>query len=101
MTGGKSMGYLEKQKMMPGAAASVFARRGVFRWRAFIRRNLSAYLFLLPALLVFTFFVWYPIVLGFIVSCQSVDLINVSSWVGWENFSEVISDPLFGIAWRK
>jgi multiple sugar transport system permease protein len=101
MMGGKHMEYLEKQKMIPGSTVRVFARRRVFRWRAFIRRNLGAYLFLLPALLVFTFFVWYPIVLGFIVSCQSIDLINVPSWVGWENFSEVISDPLFGIAWRN
>lgn len=98
------MEYLEeqeKQKTLPKSAGSVFPKRGAFRWKAFIRRNLSAYLFLFPALLAFSFFVWYPIVLGFVVSLQNVDLINTPVWVGWENFREVISDPLFAIAWRN
>jgi multiple sugar transport system permease protein len=66
-----------------------------------IRRNFSGYLFLLPALLIFGLFVWYPIILGFIMSFQSVDLINPATWVGWANFRAVFSDPLFGIAWRN
>ena len=66
-----------------------------------VRRNLSGYLFLLPALLIFALFVWYPIVLGILMSFQSVDLINPSAWVGWANYREVLSDPLFGTAWRN
>ncbi len=64
-------------------------------------RNLSDYLFLLPALVVFGLFVWYPIVMGFVMSFQSIDLINPSVWVGWENYRRVISDPLFALAWRN
>lgn len=66
-----------------------------------IRRNLSGYLFLLPALLVFAVFVWYPIILGFAMSFQSIDMINPPAWVGWENYRRVLSDPLFAVAWRN
>ena len=65
------------------------------------RRNFSGYLFLLPALLIFGLFVWYPIILGFIMSFQSVDLITPATWVGWANFRAVFSDPLFSVAWRN
>lgn len=95
------MDYLEKQKARLVPPGGLFAKKSAARWRAFVRRNLSAYLFLLPALLVFTFFVWYPIVLGFIVSFQRIDLINAADWVGWENFREVMGDPLFVVAWRN
>jgi multiple sugar transport system permease protein len=69
--------------------------------RLFFQRNLGGYLFLLPALVIFALFVWYPLVLGFIMSFQSVDMINPPFWVGWANYRQVFSDPLFGIAWRN
>jgi multiple sugar transport system permease protein len=69
--------------------------------RLFLRRNLAGYLFLLPALAIFALFVWYPLVLGFVMSFQNVDIINPSVWVGWTNYQKVFSDPLFGIAWRN
>jgi multiple sugar transport system permease protein len=69
--------------------------------RLFLRRNLGGYLFLLPALFIFALFVWYPLVLGFIISFQSIDMINPAVWVGWTNYQKVFSDPLFGIAWRN
>src|ERR1700730_15149989 len=71
------------------------------RVKRVIRRNFSGYLFLLPALLIFGLFVWYPIILGFIMSFQSVDLITPATWAGWANFRAVFSDPLFAIAWRN
>src|SRR5260370_33434925 len=40
-------------------------------------------------------------VLGFILSFQSVDMINPGVWVGWTNYQKVFSDPLFGVAWRN
>jgi hypothetical protein len=55
------------------------------RARLFIARNLSGYLFLLPAIFIFVLFVWYPLVLGFSLSFQSVDMINPAVWVGWTN----------------
>jgi multiple sugar transport system permease protein len=67
----------------------------------FLQRNLGGYLFLLPALAIFALFVWYPLVLGFVMSFQNVDMINPAAWVGWANYQKVFSDPLFGIAWRN
>src|SRR5256885_2084059 len=68
-----------------------------------IQRNLSGYLFLLPALLVFALFVWYPIVLGFVMSFENVDVVNPANtvWVGWGNYRHVLADPLFAVAWRN
>ncbi|HTK07288.1 MAG TPA: sugar ABC transporter permease [Ktedonobacteraceae bacterium] len=66
-----------------------------------IRRNLNGYLFLLPALIAFALFVWYPIILGFIMSFEHVDMLNPSTWAGWTNYQHVIADPLFLIAWRN
>ncbi len=69
--------------------------------RIALRRSLSGYLFLLPALFIFALFVWYPVVLGILMSFQSVDLINPSTWVGWANYHAVFADPLFAVAWRN
>lgn len=68
--------------------------------RAF-SRNLAGYLFLLPALLIFALFVWYPIILGFLMSFQNVDMINPATWVGLANYRHVLADPFFGVAWRN
>src|SRR5260370_15536687 len=66
-----------------------------------IRRNVSGYLFLLPAFLIFGVFVWYLVNLGVIMSFEGVDLMTPATWVGWTNFRAVFSDPLFAIAWRN
>lgn len=54
--------------------------------------------FLLPALLAFGLFAWWPmggtIVLGF----QTTNLISPPEWVGWSNFERVLGDPILGRA---
>jgi multiple sugar transport system permease protein len=72
-----------------------------FSWKRAIKRNLSAYLFLLPALLLFATFMWWPIINAFITSFQEYDLSFTPEWVGFENFRAVVNDPLFAIAWRN
>ncbi len=57
-----------------------------------IRRNVSGYLFLLPAFLIFGLFVWYPVILGFIMSFQSFA-------IAWRNTLEYTGYALlFGYA---
>lgn len=69
------------------------------------RKNLTGYIFLLPAIVLFLTFAWYPIVNGLLLSFQNIDLIRYSlpdyqiEWVGFENFRSVFSDPLLGTAW--
>jgi multiple sugar transport system permease protein len=66
-----------------------------------IRRNLTSYLFLLPALVIFALFVWYPVILGFVMSFQRVDMLSPATWAGWTNYRHVVADPLFLTAWRN
>ncbi|MGZ3600662.1 MAG: carbohydrate ABC transporter permease [Ktedonobacterales bacterium] len=69
--------------------------------RRFIRRNGAGLLFLLPAFLIFGFFVWYPIVFGFILSFQKNALYGSPTFAGWQNYQFVWHDPLFWTAWRN
>jgi|GEM_PF-1748026 len=66
-----------------------------------VRRNVVAYLYILPALVLFAVFLWWPILQAFIVSFQHVDLSFQPRWVGLQNFRDVITDPLFFTAWRN
>src|ERR1051326_6858650 len=67
----------------------------------FVRRNAPGLLFLLPAFLIFGFFVWYPIVYEFILSFQKTNFYGPSIFVGWQNYQFVLKDPLFWKAWRN
>jgi multiple sugar transport system permease protein len=68
-----------------------------FRWS----EQISAYLFLLPALIVFAVFAWYPIIQTVIFSFQHVELHSGSTWVGFDNFRRMLGDPNFTIAWKN
>ena len=71
-------------------------RRTPLTWAR--RGGLSTLLFLLPMLLVFGAFSWYPIVRLVLMAFQHTNLVQPATWVGFQNFSEVIHDPLFPIA---
>jgi multiple sugar transport system permease protein len=71
------------------------------RWRIRWSEQIPAYLFLLPALLVFGLFAWYPILKTLIFSFQNVSLNGESTWIGLENFRRMLNDPSFGLAWRN
>src|SRR5579885_2073193 len=74
-------------------------RRAVRRRRIHWPDQISAYLFLLPALIVFGVFAWYPIAKTVIFSFQNVNLHGDSPWVGLNNFTRMLGDPNFGISW--
>jgi len=82
----------------PGVLAPTRVRSGR---RARFGRAVTAYLFLLPALLAFALFAWTPIVRGLIVGFQRVDLVRPATWVGLANFRVLLDDPLFFDAWRN
>ena len=60
--------------------------------------GLSTLVFLLPLLLVFGAFSWYPIVKSVVMSLQHTNLVAAPTWVGLDNFRAVIHDPLLPIA---
>jgi len=71
------------------------------QWLYAFQRNLVAYLFLLPALIVFSVFSWYPIVRGLILSFQKVNLLAPPVWVGLQNFRVLFLDPSLAVAWKN
>ena len=60
-----------------------------------------AYLFLLPALLIFGLVAWYPIVRAFEMSFQEVSLRGESTWVGLDYFELMQRDPALEIVWQN
>ena len=91
----------EAKPLARSARASLEEKSLPQRLKHGLRRNLSGYLFLLPALFIFALFVWYPIIMGFVMSFQNIDMINPPAWIGWDNYRHVVTDPLFAIAWRN
>src|SRR5258708_23438624 len=72
-------------------------RRKPIRWG----KQLDAYSFLAPALLVFAVFAWLPILKTVIFSFQNVNINGESTWVGFDNIQRMLNDPKFGIAWQN
>src|SRR4051794_14997698 len=60
--------------------------------------GLSSLLFLVPMLLIFGIFSWWPIVRSVVMSFQHTNLVSAPTWVGWDNFVQVVNDPLFWTA---
>ena len=54
--------------------------------------------FLLPMLLVFGLFSWWPIVRSFMMSVQQTNLVTPAEFVGLDNFRAVLDDPLLATA---
>lgn len=68
------------------------------RRRPLLRRGgISAMLILLPAVVLFALFSWWPILRGLVIAFQKTNLIT-TSWVGIDNFQRVLTDPLLGQA---
>jgi multiple sugar transport system permease protein len=62
------------------------------------RDGLSTLVFLLPLLVVFGAFSWFPILRALVMSVQETNLVSEPTFVGLDNFSRVLADPQFGIA---
>lgn len=60
-----------------------------------------AYLFLLPALVVFTLVTWYPILNTILYSFQKVNLAGFQGWVGLNNYVRMFGNPVFYKAWEN
>jgi multiple sugar transport system permease protein len=60
--------------------------------------GLTTLLFLLPMLLIFGAFSWYPIVRTVLMSLQHTNLVQPATWVGLDNFSAVLHDPVLPTA---
>jgi multiple sugar transport system permease protein len=63
--------------------------------------GLSTLILLLPLLLVFGYFAWYPIGRAVVMSFQQTNLVSDPEWVGLENFQRVLGDPRFWTSVRN
>ncbi|GAA2899471.1 sugar ABC transporter permease [Streptosporangium fragile] len=80
----------------PEAARRATRRPSTPRW---LRRvDPGTALLALPLVLVFLYFSWGPIVRGLVMSFQRTNFVSESTWVGWDNFTYVLSDPLLPTA---
>jgi multiple sugar transport system permease protein len=71
------------------------------RLRAALPKQITAFLFLLPALIAFALFAWLPIVKSIQMSFQDVRIGGEATWVGLDNFALMLRDPVFEIAWKN
>ncbi len=83
------------------SASKSFAARTRPRSRIRWPEQISAYLFLAPALIIFAVFAWYPILKTVVYSFQNVSLNGTATFTGLDNFQRMLIDPAFGIAWRN
>jgi multiple sugar transport system permease protein len=65
------------------------------------RKQGLAYLFLLPALVIFILVTWYPIVNTILFSFQKVNAGGFQGWVGFSNYTRMFGNPVFYVAWKN
>ncbi|MFF8914054.1 carbohydrate ABC transporter permease [Streptomyces sp. NPDC015032] len=84
----------------PAAVSKEPAPRTLPQWRRGTgsHKQFTAWLFLVPALLVFGLFAWWPIVRSLLLSFQKTNLVEPAVWVGLDNFRTLFDDPLLGTA---
>jgi raffinose/stachyose/melibiose transport system permease protein len=70
----------------------VFSRR-ISLSRVFRRENITGWLFLAPALLMYVFFVLVPLLLTILYSFYKWNGVGPMTWVGWKNYVTVFQVP--------
>lgn len=85
-----------------GASESTLDLKGVRSVRAKFKLDYSktiGWFFIIPALIVFTIFKWYPILRAFVMTFFSQQGFAMGSFVGLENYRGALSDPQFWASW--
>lgn len=67
------------------------------RRRRVVRRHITAYLFIAPALAFLIVFIAFPVVTAFYLSFTRYELYTAPQFIGLDNYTELFADPLF---WR-
>lgn len=63
------------------------------RWRSALKRNLFGWALMIVPLLLFVFFIWYPMIRNFILSFQ--ENYFEPNFVGFSNYIAIFKDPVF------
>ncbi|MBB4953618.1 multiple sugar transport system permease protein [Agrobacterium vitis] len=97
-------GSIHSSQERPASPALMSAPTLVARRKASQRRPrkwrsaLVPWLFLAPALIIFTWFKFYPMFSGFMMSFYNVQFYSDSEWIGFDNFTRAFTDPDLGVA---
>jgi multiple sugar transport system permease protein len=79
-----------------GMPPQVRRQNRAIRWMR--RGGISTVLIATPLIVAFAYFAWGPIIRGVVLSFQKTNLVAPATWVGLDNFTYVLSDPLLGQA---
>ena len=82
----------------PAPAAPTGRRSGALARK--VRDNLTGHAFLIGAVFCFALFMWYPMIRGLVMSFQHTRR-GVTTWVGWDNYARIVTDPSFWTAWKN
>ena len=86
------MALVQHQANVPAAPRSRDLRR---------RQTITAYLFILPGMALFLVWTLYPLLFSFVMSFAQWNLIKPSRFVGLENYTRALNDPVFWLALRN
>jgi multiple sugar transport system permease protein len=64
----------------------------------FLIKNISGWVIMLPAIILFAFFIWVPLVESIYLSLYSANGMRLVSFVGLQNYTDVFQHPDFGPA---
>lgn len=79
------------------AQPTVRKRKSLDFWKA----QATAWLFVLPTLIIFAFMILRPIIRTVTFSFQSVGLTGSTKWIGMHNYVRMFGNPLFAVAWQN
>jgi putative chitobiose transport system permease protein len=65
------------------------------------RQARQAWLFLAPALVLLAVFTFWPVLWGSILAFTEYKIITPPTWVGLQNFEDLLDDPVFYISIRN
>ena len=66
-----------------------------------VRRNLSAWMLMIPSLILFAFFVWGPLLDTVKMSFYDTKGIEITKFVGLKNYKKLLVQPAYRIAWKN
>lgn len=69
--------------------------------RAKLRRDLFAWLLMVPSLILFAFFIWGPLLETVRMSFYETRGWKLGDFVGFENYKKLLAQPAYDIAWEN
>ena len=66
-----------------------------------VKRNISAWLLMIPSLLLFAYFVWIPLLETVRMSFYDTKGVEITKFVGLKNYAKLLVQPAYQIAWKN